>query len=495
MKENYRLFRKDALSWLISQPQKQLENDFSSCIDLKNCILEERVPVFFRRLIHFDEICSTWIRNRLHHKVPLPHLASLTVAEYRDYQIPCILQHLVCQEQIQLFEEGLNICEEHERKKKEDFKELTDWIETSHIKISEEQLQKTAREKLPAGVNATATKKYVDWISKDFKKKQTVFNSFGRKFWLQQKENFKLWQTLWQEPLHFGIETPEILRVPADLRAAILRAKLNGALMTFPQSGLYVGHWSFQAEQRAEDWNLGLFTLIPRPCHDFLVVWKGNLSMAQETKNEKKDLPKENLFVSSRKNRYRQSFPHQGSQFFIDVCDEEGKERGFSMQEEWIAQYGNEPPAHSVSNSYTSLSAPLPNIYHIRTSSLSTSERKGLPTVKLFCSTELTENEEILYRYFPTEYQDSSSTTSSTSSVSPRDKVKTNYAVGPEFQETRRRLHFFLPGATLRKWIQDPSHQEKLAKFLQVRLYQHYIDDYFWRSFSAPSPFSHLSVP
>ena len=119
-----------------------------------------------------------------------------------------------------------------------------------------------------------------------------------------------------------------------------------------------------------------------------------------------------------------------------------------------------------------------------------------LPSVKLFCSTELEPNQEIFYRYFPTDYRNPLIMDNETKSNRQQDfHEEYNYEVGEDFQETRRRLHLFLPGASLRKWCQEPLHQEKLAKFLQARLYQHYIDDYFWRSFSAPSPYSHLYLP
>ena len=191
------------------------------------------------------------------------------------------MKHLVCREQIHLFQEALKICVQHEQKKKEDFTHLTDWIETSHIKITEEQLNKVAREKLPAGVNATATKKYIDWVAQNPQKAE-IFQTFGRKFWLQHKKDIGFWQNLWRDPLSMPSEEKEkrayFPAIPADLRAAILRAKLNGALMIFPESGLYVGHWSFNVTKSTQDWNLGLFTFINRPCHDFLVVWKGFLS-------------------------------------------------------------------------------------------------------------------------------------------------------------------------------------------------------------------------
>ena len=38
------------------------------------------------------------------------------------------------------------------------------------------------------------------------------------------------------------------------------------------------------------------------------------------------------------------------------------------------------------------------------------------------------------------------------------------------------------------------QNQEKLAEFIHVLMYQYYIDDWYWRTFYGPSPFSHLSM-
>lgn len=474
-KHGYENFYQKAITWLREQPQEKLSSLFTECLDYENAVSINEISIFFRRIIHFDTTVRDWIEKGYHNNVSLPRLADIKMKEYNKQKIPRILQHLLCLEQRKLFQNALEICLQHEIEKKQDFKSLTDWIETSDIKISETELRETPREKLPAGINATATKKYINWIKQD-SKKLDVFQNHARQFWLEHKSDLKLWNNIWADPLTITqLESSKFQIIPADLRASILIAKLQGAIAIFPHSGLYVAHWSSEKEQDG-DWNLGLYSLIPRLAQEYLVGWKGKIHTLQEIPKDQKS------FIEQRKSRYRQSFPYQASQLFIDVTDEEGKELGFNMKEEWIAHFTNEPFPQSTSNSFTVLAAPKDKTY-ISSDSIPLHQVSQIPTVEIYTCCELIANQEIYINYFRTHIS------SKENNVNIKE-VK--YAIGDTFQDTRRRIHLFLPGGKLREWIQNPDNQNKLAEFTKSRLFQYYIDDFFWRTFSTASPFSHV---
>ena len=72
MQENYESLWKDSVTWLEEQAQEKLETDLVSL--LRSAILSSKrmiSPFYSGRIVHFDQDCAKWVRNRRHKKVPL----------------------------------------------------------------------------------------------------------------------------------------------------------------------------------------------------------------------------------------------------------------------------------------------------------------------------------------------------------------------------------------------------------------------------------------
>lgn len=300
-------------NWWKSQTPFSLLENCRKCLDVKVAFLNSSsVPVCLRRLIHFDSETREWVQEQQkqhenkkyfpEEKQNLPGKESQSLSlswpsdiiEFFDwssekceqYHIPIALSHTFNHKYREKFIEGISICQQYITRNQEEFKNLQDWIDTSRIHVTEEDLKKNSRDLLPVGTNAVATKKYIDWVKSKPEQRVKALHDYGREFWYRHKNDLPLWNLLW----HFPLESKgQILHsVPADLRLSILHAKLMGAFAIFPKSGCYLGEWSFDFSTSKQDWNMGLYTLFPRFAHERIHPWKGFLRVVSDEGEKKK---------------------------------------------------------------------------------------------------------------------------------------------------------------------------------------------------------------
>ena len=433
-------------TWWENQSSSNLIKNLNLCLDIKEAFLNSSIPICLRRLVHFDDKTRKWVLSLAQkNKKELSHLNQFftwSIETCAFHQIPFALAHTYNLAWREKLIQGIEICDSYLAKKKEDFKNLQDWIDTSRIHVTEEDLKKNSRDVLPVGTNAVSTKKYIEWMKAEPERRMKTLYDNSRQFWNDYRTDLNLWNKVWNDPLSTEI------KLPADLRKSILHAKLLGAFAFFPTSGCYLSEWSFDLSSE-NDWNMGLYTLIPRFAHEKIHDWRGFVRVSEHGSSSSQ-------FAELKQDHYRQSFLADEKQHFIEVVDSFGAEQGVNQKEEWILQFTNEPSAKMENNSLTILL-----------------DKK----VYLVSCKEIAANEELFFHYNLLE-----------EGKQPQQK----YKMGPKFQETRRSLHLFLPGYPIRKWIEQPKNQELLAHFVRDRLYQYYVDDFSWRTSQNPSSYSHL---
>ena len=489
--------RNQLKEWWTKQNTENLIHSFFLCLNVRDAFLNVSIPIYLRRIIHFDLETREWIEKKIFPS-DLNNFFNWPITRCLEWNIPIALSHTYNNEFRENFIEGISICTKFLKRKYDEFKNLQDWIDTSRVHVTEKDLKKNSRDLLPVGTNAVATKKYIDWIKEKPELRIKTLYQNGREFWNKHKNNLDLWNQFWKFPLDTNGKLSEI---PADLRKSILHAKLLGAFAIFPKSGCYLGEWSFDFKNE-KDWNIGLYTFIPRFAHENIHLWKGNLisnnELFEQEQQQQQEQNKNKLRIDSidkikyklqqdsftelKHDHFRQSFISKlGKQYFLEVVDQNGNEIGVNQVDEWIAHFANEPPLEKENNCLTIL---LDDKVYI-----------------ISCK-EINANDEIFLHYhvkdvdkkLQKEEQNENKKENKKAKTKTEDGVVFSYSnnIGLPFQESRRTLNIFLPGKPIREWIENKGHQQRLAEFLRARLYQYYFDDFYWRTYQSPSPYSHI---